>query len=72
MTYFDTATMTYDGIHPNAAGEEFIATRMYRPLRKLIRPGSCTVASPMETVAYGPLFAFGLWVLGLRSRRRSA
>jgi lysophospholipase L1-like esterase len=36
---FSTATDTYDGVHPNAAGDDKIAARWYPALTKLLTPG---------------------------------
>ncbi|MGW4106110.1 GDSL-type esterase/lipase family protein [Streptomyces sp. NPDC004976] len=38
-TGFDTATDTYDGVHPNAAGDEKIAARWYPALAALLDDG---------------------------------
>lgn len=38
-TGFDTAADTYDGVHPNAAGDDKIAARWYPALSALLEPG---------------------------------
>nr|WSW68682.1 GDSL-type esterase/lipase family protein [Streptomyces sp. NBC_00995] len=38
-TGFDTATDTYDGVHPNAAGDARMAARWYPALSALLTPG---------------------------------
>ncbi|MFH9825440.1 GDSL-type esterase/lipase family protein [Streptomyces bobili] len=38
-TGFDTATDTYDGVHPNAAGDAKMAARWYPALSALLTPG---------------------------------
>jgi lysophospholipase L1-like esterase len=39
FTGFDVDIHTYDGVHPNAAGESFIAERWFRALAPVLRAG---------------------------------
>ncbi|MCL6737130.1 GDSL-type esterase/lipase family protein [Streptomyces neyagawaensis] len=45
-TGFDTAADTYDGVHPNAAGDNKIAARWYPALGALLEPGSGDPGDP--------------------------
>ncbi|MFF7264516.1 GDSL-type esterase/lipase family protein [Streptomyces sp. NPDC008159] len=45
-TGFDTAADTYDGVHPNSAGDNKIAARWYPALSALLEPGSGDPGDP--------------------------
>jgi lysophospholipase L1-like esterase len=55
-TGFNTATDTYDGVHPNAAGDQKMSDRWYPPLTSVLN-GAIPTAGPTATPSRTPTVA---------------